>query len=126
MPADTKEIPAAAPKQGQPVTHTLTVLFNDQPGVTRTLTAADGTSILHALLENGIHLQHNCGGVCACSTCHVIIKAGMENLPDMSEAEEDQLDEAIGLTLTSRLGCQSKLRGDVTVLIPQQTIFGGK
>ncbi len=105
--------------------HKLTLLFYNQPGKSVVLEVDEGTSILHACMENAVHLQHNCGGVCACSTCHVIIKQGMENLSDMSEEEEEQLDEAVGLTLTSRLGCQAKIYGDVTVFIPDQSIYLG-
>jgi len=106
--------------------HKLTLLFHNQPDKSVVLEVDEGTSILHACMENAIHLQHNCGGVCACSTCHVIIKKGMENLAEMTEEEEEQLDEAIGLTLSSRLGCQSKIYGDVTALIPDQSIYLGR
>jgi ferredoxin, 2Fe-2S len=106
-------------------THKLTLLFHNQPDKTVVLDVPEGTSILHACMENAVHLQHNCGGVCACSTCHVIIKSGMEHLPEMSDDEADQLDEGTGITLTSRLGCQSKLHGDVTALIPDQSIYLG-
>lgn len=109
----------------QPRRHKLTLLFYNQPNKSVVLEVDEGTSILHACMENAIHLQHNCGGVCACSTCHVIIKKGMENLPEMSEEEEEQLDEAIGLTLSSRLGCQAKIYGDVTALIPDQSVYLG-
>jgi len=77
-----------------------------------------GTSILDAALDNKIDLDHNCGGFCACATCHVIVVKGMENLSGITEEEEEQLDEAQGLTLNSRLGCQSIVSGDVTVRIP--------
>jgi 2Fe-2S ferredoxin len=79
-----------------------------------------GTTILDAALDNDIELTHNCGGNCACSTCHVIIEEGMENLSEMSEDEEDMLDTAPGLTLESRLACQSKVSGDVVVKIPKK------
>ena len=78
----------------------------------------DGTSILDAALDCGIELDHNCGANCACSTCHVIIEEGMENLSPLEDEEEDQLDDAEGLTLASRLGCQAKVYGDVIVRIP--------
>jgi 2Fe-2S ferredoxin len=105
--------------------HKITLHFYNKPGEERVIEVDDGTSILHACMENAIHLQHNCGGVCACSTCHVIIEQGMEHLPEMSDDEEEQLDEAVGLTLKSRLGCQCKVSGDVTVLIPDQSIYLG-
>ena len=75
-------------------------------------------SILDIALGNNIPLQHNCGGKCACTTCHVIVKEGMENLSKMEEDEEDRLDTAEGLTLHSRLGCQAVASGDVLVEIP--------
>lgn len=105
--------------------HKVTFHFYNQPGVERVVEVDEGTTILEACMENAIRLQHNCGGVCACSTCHVIIEKGMENLPEMSEEEEEQLDEAVGLTLKSRLGCQCRIYGDVTVFIPDQSIYLG-
>ncbi|MCP4568223.1 MAG: 2Fe-2S iron-sulfur cluster binding domain-containing protein [FCB group bacterium] len=80
-----------------------------------------GTVLLDAALDNKINLDHNCGGNCACSTCHVIIEEGVENLPEMSEDEEDMLDTAEGLTLESRLGCQVKITGFIKVKIPPKT-----
>lgn len=77
-----------------------------------------GITILDAALDNGIALNHNCGGNCACSTCHVIIEEGMENLSEMRDDEEDMLDTASGLTLESRLACQAQVTGDVKVRIP--------
>jgi ferredoxin, 2Fe-2S len=76
-------------------------------------------SILDVALEHGISLEHNCGGNCACTTCHVIVRKGAENLSEMDEDEEDRLDQAPGLTPYSRLGCQAVVQGDVTVEIPE-------
>lgn len=78
-----------------------------------------GGSILDVALEHGITLEHNCGGNCACTTCHVIVRKGAENLSEMEEDEEDRLDQAPGLTPYSRLGCQAVVQGDVTVEIPE-------
>ena len=75
-------------------------------------------SVLDIALANGIELEHNCGGSCACTTCHVIVREGAENLSEMAEDEEDRLDMAEGLTIHSRLGCQAVVRGDVVVEIP--------
>jgi 2Fe-2S ferredoxin len=83
-----------------------------------TIEAREGISVLDVALDNAIELPHNCGGVCACSTCHVVVKQGLGNLSAMGEDEADQLDEADGLTLNSRLACQAKVLGDVTVEIP--------
>jgi 2Fe-2S ferredoxin len=79
-------------------------------------------SILDVLLGHGIFLEHACGGSCACTTCHVIVKEGDRNLSEMQEDEEDRLDTAPGLTLHSRLGCQAVVNGDITILIPKFTI----
>ena len=84
-----------------------------------TVEAKTGQNILEVALANHIPLDHNCGGNCACSTCHVIVREGFEKLPPMSEEESDQLDEAEDLALTSRLGCQVKVFHDIVVEIPQ-------
>ena len=76
-------------------------------------------SILDVALNNGVRLDHACGGNCACTTCHVIVKEGEENLSDMQPDEEDRLDTAEGLTIHSRLGCQAVVRGNVVVEIPK-------
>ncbi|MDA8592865.1 2Fe-2S iron-sulfur cluster-binding protein [Planctomycetota bacterium] len=77
-------------------------------------------SILDIADGHGIEIDHACGGVCACSTCHVIIRDGFESIPEASESEEDMLDEAPGLELTSRLACQAVPNGesDIVVEIP--------
>src|SRR5213594_3529538 len=61
-------------------------------------------SILDVLLGHGVRLEHACGGNCACTTCHVIVKQGFEKLTEAVENELDLLDKAPGLTATSRLG----------------------
>lgn len=76
-------------------------------------------SLLDIALANDIELEHNCGGACACTTCHVVVKEGAENLSEMQDDEEDRLDTAVGLTIRSRLGCQAVVRGDVVVEIPE-------
>ncbi|MCI0548189.1 MAG: 2Fe-2S iron-sulfur cluster-binding protein [Candidatus Rokubacteria bacterium] len=76
-------------------------------------------SLLDIALAHDIRLEHNCGGSCACTTCHVIVREGEEHLSPMAEDEEDRLDTAEGLTLHSRLGCQAVVRGDVVVEIPK-------
>ena len=75
-------------------------------------------SLLDIALAHDIELEHNCGGSCACTTCHVIVKEGEENLSEMQIDEEDRLDMAEGLTIHSRLGCQAVVQGDVVVEIP--------
>ena len=80
-------------------------------------------SILDIALANGIDLEHACGGNCACTTCHVMVRSGMENLSEMGESEADLVDKAAGATLKSRLGCQAVvLKGEVVVEIPPYTV----
>ena len=76
-------------------------------------------SLLDIALAHDVHLEHNCGGSCACTTCHVIVKEGDDGLSPMQLDEEDRLDMAEGLTIHSRLGCQAVVRGDVVVEITQ-------
>ena len=82
-------------------------------------------SILDVMLGHGVHLEHACGGNCACTTCHVIVRQGFNKLGEASEQEEDLLDKAPGLTPTSRLGCQAVIEdadAEIVVTIPRYTI----
>lgn len=86
--------------------------------------AEEGYSILEIAEDNGVHLNHNCGGVCACSTCHVYIEKGEEFLEEISDKEEDFVDRAINPKLESRLGCQCVILDDdaeIEVQIPDQS-----
>ncbi|MBR9917112.1 2Fe-2S iron-sulfur cluster binding domain-containing protein [bacterium] len=80
-----------------------------------------GDSILDAALDNDINLHHNCGAVCACSTCHVYIDKGMDDLPEITDKEEDFIDRAINPQINSRLGCQCIISSDIEVTIPDQS-----
>ncbi len=82
-----------------------------------TCEALIGESFLDVAMAHHIDLQHNCGGVCACSTCHVKVKQGFDLLPEQTDDEADQLDEAEGLSLESRLGCQCKIEQDFDYVI---------
>jgi len=77
-------------------------------------------SILEIALGHGIELDHACGGVCACSTCHVIVREGRESCQEPTDDEEDMLDTAPGVELRSRLACQAVPDGsrDVVVEVP--------
>jgi len=82
-------------------------------------------SVLDVLLANGIELEHACGGSCACTTCHVIVRQGAHALSEPEENEEDMLDRAVGLTPTSRLGCQAVVQDDdaeIVVVVPRHTV----
>lgn len=82
--------------------------------------AAKGEHLLEVAIDNGINIEHACGGVCACSTCHVYVEKGMEEVTEATEAEEDRVEEAPGLQMNSRLSCQCEIEGDgpITVRVP--------
>ena len=87
------------------------------------LDANPGDTICDTLLNNNIDIQHACDKVCACTTCHVIIKEGYASLPPSDDLEDDMLDKAWGLTHKSRLSCQSIIQNDdLTIEIPKYTI----
>lgn len=77
----------------------------------------DGKSVLEAAIENDIPMQHACGGFCSCSTCHVKVVEGMDRVSAQEEDERDTIELADDLTDVSRLGCQTKIHGDITVEI---------
>lgn len=86
-------------------------------------------SLLEVILDSGIELHHNCGGVCACSTCHLYIKKGEAFLQELSDKEEDFIDRAVSPRIESRLGCQCILlagSGEIEVILPDQTQFLGE
>ncbi len=88
-----------------------------------------GESLLEVILDAGIELHHNCGAVCACSTCHLYVKQGMEFLEALSDKEEDFIDRAVSPRIESRLGCQCIIQegsGTIEVTLPDQTQFLGE
>jgi len=78
-------------------------------------------SFLDVAMNFGIPLEHACGGSCACTTCHLIVRKGAENLSEEKDNELDRLDTAWDLTTSSRLGCQAVIKGDVVVEFPMYT-----
>jgi 2Fe-2S ferredoxin len=85
--------------------------------------ARPGTSICDTLLENHIEIEHACEKSCACTTCHVIVREGFDALDPATEKEDDLLDKAWGLELTSRLSCQARVKDEpVTIEIPRYTL----
>lgn len=78
---------------------------------------AAGESILDAARKAHAPEGDACGGVCACSTCHVYVEEGAELLSSASEDEEDILDKAFDVRINSRLGCQAKVKGTGTVVV---------
>jgi len=96
------------------------ITFND---------VADGQSLLEVALKNDINLHHNCGGVCACSTCHVYVEQGDDFLEELTDREEDFIDRAVSPRLNSRLGCQCVLQpgsGSIVITLPDQSQFLGE
>ena len=89
-----------------------------------------GLSVLEVALLNDIELHHNCGGVCACSTCHVYVEAGEEFLEEISDKEEDFIDRARNPRINSRLGCQCVLLpgqpGHIRIQVPDQSVILGE
>ena len=80
-------------------------------------------TICEAALRNGVKIEHACEMSCACTTCHIIVREGFDNLDEASETEEDMLDKAWGLESNSRLSCQTiPTDGDFTVELPKYTI----
>lgn len=75
-------------------------------------------SLLDVALNVGVQLEHVCGGNGACTTCHVFVRSGMENLSAIDDEEADRLDSAWDLTPRSRLGCRAVVAGDVTCEVP--------
>ncbi|MGQ0510230.1 MAG: ISC system 2Fe-2S type ferredoxin [Betaproteobacteria bacterium] len=85
--------------------------------------AAEGETLCNILLANHVDIEHACEKSCACTTCHVVVRAGFDSLDPAEEKEEDLLDKAWGLEGTSRLSCQARMRGaDLVVEIPKYTI----
>ena len=89
----------------------------------------EGQSLLEVALKHDIDLHHNCGGVCACSTCHLYVEEGDLLLDALSDKEEDFIDRAVNPRINSRLGCQCILKegkGLIVVTLPDQTQFLGE
>ena len=88
-----------------------------------------GQSLLEVALKNDIELHHNCGGVCACSTCHLYVEQGDQFIEELTDREEDFIDRAVNPRINSRLGCQCVLEkgeGHIVVTLPDQTQFFGE
>jgi ferredoxin, 2Fe-2S len=88
-----------------------------------------GDSLLEVLLDHEIELHHNCGAVCACSTCHIYVNKGIDFMEELSDKEEDFIDRAVNPRIESRLGCQCVLLGDkgeIEITLPDQTQFLGE
>jgi len=102
----------------------ITFKFEDKSIETKVVEDVEaGFTIQEVTEDNDIHLNHNCGCVCACSTCHVYIDKGEDTLEEISDKEEDFIDRAIDPRIESRLACQCIILdkdADIEVLIPNQ------
>lgn len=102
------------------------ISFEEAGQETIELPIAAGESVLDVCLDHAIELQHNCGGVCGCSTCHVYVTGGMDHIQEISDKEEDFIDRAVNPKISSRLACQCVvLDGDIEVRVPDQSQFLG-
>lgn len=88
-----------------------------------TVEANSGETIIAVALRHKINIEHACEMSCACTTCHVVVKKGLNSLSPNSEDEDDLLDRAWGLTPQSRLSCQAQVgKDDLEIEIPRYTI----
>ncbi len=82
-----------------------------------------GISVCDALLNNNVEIEHACEKSNACTTCHVYVREGFDNIEESDETEDDLLDKAWGLDPDSRLSCQAIIADeDLVVEIPKYTI----
>ncbi len=85
--------------------------------------AEAGESVCEAALRSDVEIEHACELSCACTTCHVYIREGLDSLEEADELEEDYLDKAWGVDPDSRLSCQAIVADeDLVVEIPKYTI----
>ena len=83
------------------------IFVTDKEGKDYELEAVEGWRVMEIIREYGLPIKAECGGACACATCHVYVDpAWVDKLPDMREDEEEMLDEAFNLKENSRLSCQ--------------------
>jgi 2Fe-2S ferredoxin len=87
-------------------------------------------NLVEVALDNKIELHHNCGMVCGCSTCHIYLESGDDNVPEISDREEDFIDRARNPRINSRLACQCILEaggeGTVVLTVPDQSLLHGE
>jgi 2Fe-2S ferredoxin len=83
------------------------IIATDREGTEHTLEGRDGWSVMEILRDAGLPIAAECGGACACATCHVYVTGDwLEKLPQKSDAETDMLDMALAVEANSRLSCQ--------------------
>lgn len=106
---------------------TITFKFEEKDKAPLTVEISKGEIILDVAMDSDVNLHHNCGAVCACSTCHIYIDQGADSLTEITEKEEDFVDRARNPKYNSRLACQCKLLDDedLVVTIPDQSVIIG-
>jgi 2Fe-2S ferredoxin len=106
----------------------ITIKFEEPGKETMQVECAKGDSLLETAFKYDIELHHNCGGVCACSTCQIYLESGEEYVEPLSDKEEDFIDRAKNPKLISRLACQCVLLNEaehITITIPDQRLLLG-
>lgn len=95
------------------------IIFRDHTGHSQEVEAEPGSTVMEAAIRNGIPgILAECGGACACATCHVYVdEAFMPLVGDPEPMEEDMLDFAFDVRPTSRLSCQIRVRENLDGLI---------
>ncbi|MGX5732764.1 2Fe-2S iron-sulfur cluster-binding protein [Bosea thiooxidans] len=95
------------------------ITYIDAHGESRTVEGETGSTVMETAIRNGIPgIEAECGGACACATCHVYVdEAWAEAVGRPEPMEEDMLDFAYDVRPTSRLSCQIKIRDDLDGLI---------
>jgi len=109
--------------------YTIHFRFEEKEKQLLTVTSPEGDTLLEVALKNNIVLHHNCGGVCACSTCHIYLEKGEDYVDEITDKEENFVDRARNPKLTSRLSCQCLLNegeGDLEVMVPDQSVILGE
>ena len=101
------------------------ITFIDAAGQSRTVEAEDGSTVMETALKNAIPgIEAECGGACACATCHVYVdESWLERLGKAEQMEEDMLDFAFDVRPTSRPSGQSQVRPEIdglTVSTPEK------
>jgi len=83
------------------------IIATDRNGKVHELEGRDSWSVMEILRDGGLDIAAECGGACACATCHVYVTDGWyDKLPEPSESEIDMLDMALAVESNSRLSCQ--------------------
>ena len=95
------------------------ITYNDKDGESRSVEAEEGSTVMEAALRNDIPgIEAECGGACACATCHVYVEESwFAKLPKAEQMEEDMLDFASDVRPTSRLSCQIRITKDIDGLV---------